>query len=226
MTVKFRSKNIASLVAGLAFVTIGALPSSAQTPAAPIPAPVQGAQKATPPPTAPSAASVASTASAVPPEYLIGSEDVLAIIFWRDKEMSSEVSVRPDGMISLPLLNDVHAAGLTPQQLQERIVEESKKFVEDPSVTVVVKQINSRKVFITGEIGKPGPYPLTGPTTVLQLIAVAGGLRDYARGDRIAIMRVENGKPVSYQFNFKEVMKKKNLKQNIELKPGDTIIVP
>jgi polysaccharide biosynthesis/export protein len=227
MTVKFRSKNIASLAAGLAFVTMAAQSSFAQAPA-PIPAPVQGAQKATPPPAspAPSATSVPAVAAALPPEYLIGSEDVLSIIFWRDKEMSSEVSVRPDGMISLPLLNDVHAAGLTPQQLQERIVEESKKFVEDPSVTVVVKAINSRKVFITGEIGKPGPYPLTGPTTVLQLIAVAGGLRDYARGDKIAIMRVENGKPVSYRFNFKEVMKKKNLKQNIELKPGDTIIVP
>jgi len=227
MTVKFRSKNIASLAAALAFVTIAAQSSFAQAPA-PIPAPVQSAQKATPPPAspAPSATSVPAVAAAVPPEYLIGSEDVLSIIFWRDKEMSSEVSVRPDGMISLPLLNDVHAAGLTPQQLQERIVEESKKFVEDPSVTVVVKAINSRKVFITGEIGKPGPYPLTGPTTVLQLIAVAGGLRDYARGDKIAIMRVENGKPVSYRFNFKEVMKKKNLKQNIELKPGDTIIVP
>lgn len=228
MIAKFRSKNIASSLAGAALLTFAALPAAAQAPAAPMQVPVQTPQKATQPPAGPTptAASVAAAAVVVPPEYVIGSEDVLSIVFWRDKEMSSEVNVRPDGMISLPLLNDVHAAGLTPDQLKDRIMEQSKKFVEDPNITVVVKQINSRKVFITGEIGKPGPYPLTGPTTVLQLIAVAGGLRDYAHSEKIAIMRVENGKPVSYRFNFKEVLKKKNLKQNIELKPGDTIIVP
>ena len=112
----------------------------------------------------------------VPPEYTIGADDVLSVVFWRDKELTSDVTVRPDGKISLPLLNDVHASGLTPAQLKDRIVEESKKYVEDPNVTVVVKQINSRKVFITGEVGKPGPYPLMAPTTVMQLLVVAGGL--------------------------------------------------
>jgi polysaccharide export outer membrane protein len=199
-------------------MTIAAIPCGAQTsqPSKP---------KAASPP---AAAAATGTTAAVPfaPDYLIGAEDILSIVFWRDKDMSAEVMVRPDGMISLPLLNEVHAAGLTPTQLKDLLVEQSKKFVEDPNVTVVIKQINSRKVFITGEIAKPGPYPLTGPTTILQLISVAGGLRDYAKSDKIAIMRIENGKPLSYRFNFQEVLKNKNLKQNIELKPGDTIIVP
>ena len=98
--------------------------------------------------------------------------------------------------------------------------------MEDANITVVVRQINSRKVFITGEVNKPGPYPLTAPTTVLQLIAMAGGLREYADSKKIVIMRNENGKQISLQFNYKDVVAGKNLKQNIELKPGDTVVVP
>jgi polysaccharide biosynthesis/export protein len=147
-------------------------------------------------------------------------------VYWRDKDMSAEVTVRPDGKISLPLLNDLQAAGLTPDQLRDRLVAESKRFIEDPNVTVVVRQINSRKVFITGEVNKPGPYPLSGPTTVLQLIAVAGGLRDYADEKNIVIVRTENGRQASYRFNYKDVASRKNLGQNIALKPGDTVIVP
>jgi len=162
----------------------------------------------------------------MPPEYTIGADDVLSVVFWRDKELTSEVTVRPDGKISLPLLNDVQATGLTPAQLKDRIVEESKKYVEDPNVTVVVKDIKSRKVFITGEVRKPGPYPLTGSTTVLQMISISGGLADFAKPDKISIVRVENGKPVSYKFNYKQVIEGKKLVQNIELKPGDTIVVP
>jgi polysaccharide export outer membrane protein len=151
---------------------------------------------------------------------------VLSVIFWRDKELTADVTVRPDGKISLPLLNDVQATGLTPAQLRDRIVEESKKYVEDPNVTVVVKQINSRRVFITGEVKKPGPYALTAATSVLQMISIAGGLADYAKTDKISIVRVESGKPKSFKFNYKQVIEGKNLAQNIELKPGDTIIVP
>jgi polysaccharide export outer membrane protein len=123
-------------------------------------------------------------------------------------------------------LNDIQAAGLTPAQLKDRISEEAKKYVEDPNVTVEVKAINSRKVFITGEVRKPGPYPLTGSATVLQLISIAGGLADYAKGDKITIVRAEAGKQTSFRFNYKEVLNQKKLAQNIELKPGDTIIVP
>ena len=177
------------------------------------------------PPTPPSGR-LAAPGVTLPPEYTIGADDVLSIVFWRDKELTADVTVRPDGKVSLPLLNDVQASGLTPAQLKDRIVEESKKYVEDPNVTVVVKEIKSRKVFITGEVRKPGPYLLTGATTVLQMISIAGGLADYARPDKISIVRVENGKPVSFKFNYKEVIEGKKLTQNIELKPGDTIIVP
>jgi polysaccharide export outer membrane protein len=161
-----------------------------------------------------------------PPDYLIGPEDVLTIIFWRDKDMSADVVVRPDGKVSLPLLNDIQASGLSPEELRVALTESAGKLVEEPNVTVVVKAINSRKVFVTGQVNKPGPYPLAAPTTVLQLIATAGGLMEYADSKNVRVMRTENGKPVSYKFNYKDVIKGKNLKQNIELKPGDTIIVP
>lgn len=168
----------------------------------------------------------AVTGVATPADYVIGADDVLTVVFWREKDMSSEVAVRPDGKISLPLLNEVQASGLTPEQLRLQLTTAAAKFIEEPTVTVVVKQINSRKVFITGMVGKPGPYPLSGPMTVLQLIAMAGGLHEYADSKNISIVRVVDGRQTSFRFNYKDVMKRKNLQQNIELKPGDTIIVP
>jgi polysaccharide export outer membrane protein len=161
-----------------------------------------------------------------PPDYVIGPDDVLTVVFWREKELSSEVAVRPDGKITLPLMNDIQAAGLTPEQLRDELTKAAAKYVEGPTVTVVVKAINSRKVFITGMISKPGPYALSGPTTVTQLIAMAGGLHEFADKKNITILRQEAGREVALRFNFQDVMKRKNLKQNIELKPGDTIIVP
>ena len=190
------------------------------------------AQQNPPSPTPAGPATIASAPAAVPngvstpPDYLIGPEDVLSIVFWRDKDMSGEVVVRPDGKISLPLLNDIQASGLSPEQLRVALTEAAGKLIEDPNVAIVVKAINSRKVFVTGQVNKPGPYPLAAPTTVLQLIATAGGLLEYADSKNVRVMRTENGKPVSYKFNYKDVIKGKNLKQNIELKPGDTIIVP
>jgi polysaccharide biosynthesis/export protein len=159
-----------------------------------------------------------------PAGFVIGPDDVLSIIFWRDKEMSTQVTVRPDGKISLPLLNEVQAAGLTPADLCTHLAAESKRFFENPKVTVVVSQINSRKVFITGQIVKPGSYALTAPTTVLQLISMAGGLKDFADSKNITIVRHENGQVSSSLFNYKELTR--NLSQNIELKPGDTVVVP
>jgi polysaccharide export outer membrane protein len=161
-----------------------------------------------------------------PPGYIIGADDILSIIYWRDKDMSTDVQVRPDGVISLPLLNEVVAAGLTPIQLRDRINEESQKYMEDPNVTVVVKQINSRKVYITGQVGKIGAYPLSGPMTVLQLLSTVGGIGEFAKSKNIMILRTENGRQVSHRFNYKEVVSGKKLAQNIELKPGDTIVVP
>lgn len=159
-----------------------------------------------------------------PAGFVIGPEDVLSIVFWRDKEMSTEVTVRPDGKISLPLLDEVQAAGLTPAELRADLVEESKRFFGNPNVTVVVNQINSRKVFITGQVVKPGPYVITVPTTVLQLIAMAGGLKDFADSKNIMIVRHESGRTTSHVFNYREI--RRNLRQNIELKPGDTVVVP
>lgn len=174
---------------------------------------------ALPPATAPSGTELA-------PDYVIGPDDVLAIVFWREKELSGEVTVRPDGRISLPLLNDISAAGLTPDQLRDRVLQRAATLVEDPQATVVVKTVNSRKVFITGMVERPGSYPLTNRTTVLQLIATAGGLREFAKSGDIVMIRNDKGRETRFQFDYKEVVKGKKLEQNLELKPGDTVVVP
>jgi polysaccharide export outer membrane protein len=192
------------------------------TPAAPVPpAPV-------PPAKAPAKADVrpVPTGVALPPGYVIGADDILTIVFWRDKDMSADVVVRPDGKVTLPLVNDVDAAGKTPEELRKAITEAASRFVEEPTVSVVVKQINSRRVYITGMVGKSGAYPLSAPTTVLQLISMAGGLSEFAHSKNIIINRAENGRQVALKFNYSDVQKGKNLHQNIELKPGDTVIVP
>jgi len=175
---------------------------------------------------APASAVVVAPGVQTPADFIIGSDDVLNVVFWRDKDMSSEVQVRPDGKISLPLLNDVQASGLTPEQLRVAIEEKADKLLEDPSVSVVVKTINSRRVYITGQVAKAGIYPLLERTTVLQLIAMAGGVGEYADSKKIQIVRTENGKPVSHKFNYQDFVKGKNVAQNIELKSGDTVIVP
>ena len=162
----------------------------------------------------------------LPAGFVIGPEDVLSIVFWRDKEMSADVVVRPDGKISLPLLNDVQAAGTTPDQLRAELTRAAGKFIADPNASVVVKEIHSRKIFITGNVSKPGTYPLSGEMSVLQLIALAGGLAEYADAKNIVVMRSEAGTPQAFKFNYKEVVRQKNVQQNIALKPGDTIVVP
>jgi polysaccharide export outer membrane protein len=160
--------------------------------------------------------------------YIIGPDgDVLSVVFWRDKDMSGDVAGRPDGKISLPLMNDVQAGGLTPSQLRDAVNTMARQYVEDPNVTVVVKEIKSRKVFITGMVEKPGPYPLNGPTSVVQLISVAGGLKEFTDGKKILIMRTDkSGRQSAHLFNYQKVVAGKNLEQNIELQPGDTVVVP
>jgi len=173
------------------------------------------------PPNAPAPAGVA-----LPPGYVIGPEDVLTIVVWREKDMSTDTVVRPDGKISLPLLNDLQAAGLTPDQLKASIEKAALKLVAEPNATVIVKTINSRKVHILGNVGKSGTYPLAGEMTVLQLIALAGGLQEYADEKHITVMRKEDGKDQVLKFNYKDVVRQKNMEQNVLLKPGDTVIVP
>jgi polysaccharide export outer membrane protein len=174
----------------------------------------------------PSAPPAVPTGPTLPADYVVGPEDVLSVVFWREREMSADVLVRPDGRISLPLLNDVEVAGLTPDQVRERVIEGAKKFVEEPSATVVVKQINSRKVYITGNVERPGPFPLLRPTTILQLISLAGGLKEFAKSGDIVVVRVDGAQQATFPFNYDDVKNRKNLAQNILLKPGDTVIVP
>ena len=171
-------------------------------------------------------AAAPQTAAKLPPGYTIGPGDVLAISFWRDKEMSSDVVVRPDGRISLPLLNEIAAGGLTPDQLRERLLAAAGQFVDDPNATVIVKEIHSRRAFITGNVEKPGMYPLTGSMTVMQLIATAGGLREFVAGRNIVILRREAGRDVRLPFDYQAVVKGQKLDQNVDLRPGDTVIVP
>jgi polysaccharide export outer membrane protein len=169
---------------------------------------------------------VPAAAVAPPAGYVIGPDDHLKISFWRNTELSAEVVVRPDGRISLPLLNDVEAAGLTPEQLRDRLIERARSFVEDANATVVVAEIRSRRVFIAGNVDKPGAYPLNSPTTVLQLIATAGGLREFVKGKDIVIVRGAGEKQSRFKFNYQDVVRGKRLAQNIALQPGDTVIVP
>lgn len=184
-------------------------------------------------PSAPPAATTAATVPAapkgvdVPEDYVMGPDDVLAVLFWREKDMSvDQVVIRPDGMVTLPLLNDVKASGLTPDQFRETVMKEATQYIEDPNVTVVVKQINSRKVYVTGQVLKAGSFPLTSPTTVMQALAMAGGPSEYAKLNDIVVMRTVAGKTQTQKFNYKDVIKGKKLEQNILLKPGDTVVVP
>ena len=177
-------------------------------------------------PAATSPGAVAPARADLPPDYVIGIDDVLEVMFWKDRELSREVIVRPDGKIALQLLDEVQAAGLTPEQLRDMLLTEARKIIEDPSVTVIVKQINSRKVFITGQVEKPGMYPLTSSMTVLQLISLAGGLKEFAKEKEIVVMRLERGTPLAYPFNYQDILKGRRLSQNIALKPGDTVVVP
>ena len=201
-------------------------PSPAQA-AAPAPAPAKP-QRAVPPPATTPSAPRPSAAGGVPvgADFTIGPEDVLGVVFWRDQDMSQDVTVRPDGMITLPLIRDIKAAGLKPNELADRIQEAAKEYIAEPAVTVVVRQMNSRKVFITGEVFKPGAYPLASSMTVMQLIAVAGGLTEFADGKKISVMRVEGGESRTYEFNYKDVARGKKREQNLVLKPGDTVVVP
>jgi len=160
-------------------------------------------------------------------DYLIGPTDVLSILVWGEKDLSSEVVVRPDGKISLPLINDVVAAGFTPEQLRKQLTESVRRFVKDPPVvTVVVKQVNNNRAFITGQVLRSGPYVLSGPTTVMQLLSLAGGFTEFADRKHIVIMRLENGGQRSWSFNYDDVIKRQDLSQNIILKAGDTVVVP
>jgi polysaccharide export outer membrane protein len=162
-----------------------------------------------------------------PDSYIIGAEDILTINVWKEQEMSRQVPVRPDGMISLPLLGDVKASGLTPLQLQDQLTTDMKKYISDPQITVIVNQVNSLNFNVVGEVLKPGYYPLTRRMTILDAIAISGGFRDFAKTKKIYVLRTQaDGKQIRIPFNYKNVIRGKNSQQNIELQPRDTLVVP
>jgi len=169
---------------------------------------------------------VSPKAAAQDPNYVIGSQDVLDISVWKEADLTRVVPVRPDGKISLPLLNDVQAAGLTPTQLAESITTSLKKFVTDPQVTVIVAQINSQRIYIVGEVTRAGAYPLLPDMTMLQALSSAGGFTPFANLKKIYMFRIEGGKQVKYPFNYKDVISGKHTEQDVMLKAGDTIVVP
>lgn len=165
-------------------------------------------------------------AATTDPNYMIGAQDVLDISVWKEPELSRSVPVRPDGKISLPLLNDVQASGLTPTQLAAQITSGLNKFMTNPQVTVIVEQINSQRVYILGEASRVGTYTLLPGMTVLQALSNAGGFTPFANSRKIYVMRTENGKQTKYFFNYKDVVNGKHAEQNIVLQNGDTIYVP
>jgi len=164
-------------------------------------------------------------ADASPSDYVLGADDMLHITVWNETNMTETLPVRPDGKISLPLINDIQAAGLTPMQLRESITEKLKKYIADPRVTVVVTAMNSRRVFVSGEVLHTGAMPLLPNMTMLQALAAAG-FTQFANLKGIYVLRLENGKQVKLPFNYKEVIKGNHPEQNIPLRPGDTVVVP
>jgi polysaccharide export outer membrane protein len=176
-----------------------------------------------------SATGAAPTASQVQlnnAEYKIGAQDVLRIDVWKELEVSRAVPVRPDGKISLPLLNDVQAAGLTPMQLSGVIANGLKKYMNDPQVTVSVSEINSRRIYVTGEVARAGAFPLLPNMTVLQALSSSGGFTQFAKLKNIYVLRTEDGQQVKLPFNYKDTVNGKKPEQNVLLQPGDVIVVP
>jgi len=158
--------------------------------------------------------------------YIIGPEDILYIHVWREEALSRTVPVRTDGYISLPLINEIKAAGLTPLQLREKLTTRFKEFLETPNVSVIVMEANSFKVYVSGQVRNPGVYRLRSEMTLLQIIPMAGGFTEWANQKKILLIRKENGKEVRYIINYKKIVSGEDIGSNIILKAGDTIIVP
>lgn len=158
--------------------------------------------------------------------YLIGPGDVLDIQVWREPDLSRTFTVRPDGKITMPLLDDVQAAGLSPMQLKAVIERDLARFIDGPTVSVGVAEINSKFVYVLGKVNTPGQLPLQRGMTVMQALSLAGGFAEWADEKNIVILRERQGKKERIPFNYKDVSMGKNLEANIVLQPGDTIVVP
>lgn len=162
-----------------------------------------------------------------PSHFVIGPGDVLAINVFKEPEASvPSIVVRPDGFISMPMVKEVEAAGLTPVELEKVLSQKFARFLRDADVAVIVKEVHSEKVYVIGAVKKEGPITIRAPLTVLQAIAEAGGLTDYARRGKLYILRRENGKEVQLPFQYSAVIRGEHSEQNIVLQPGDTVVVP
>jgi polysaccharide biosynthesis/export protein len=160
-----------------------------------------------------------------PSDYVIGADDTLHITVWKEPDMTVTLPVRPDGKVSLPLLDDVQAAGMTPMQLGALIKEKLKKYIADPRVTVVVTAMNSQRIYVLGEVTHTGAMALLPNMTVLQALSSAG-FTQFANLKAIYLLRMQNGQQTKMPFNYKDALKGRGTQQNIVLRPGDTIVVP
>jgi polysaccharide export outer membrane protein len=198
-------------------LTMAAIPSRAQTNAQPNQGPATRTD---------ATGNAVSKSATDDPNYVIGAQDILDVNVWKEPELSRAVPVRPDGKISLPLLNDVQAAGLTPSQLAAQVTTSLNRYLTNPQVTIIVSQINSQRIYLLGEVGRAGAYVLLPGMTVLQALSNAGGFTPFANTKKIYVLRQENGKQQKLFFNYKDVIEGKQPVQNIELKAADTIVVP
>jgi polysaccharide export outer membrane protein len=164
----------------------------------------------------------------VTPDYIIGPEDVLEITVWKNAELSKVVPVRPDGRISMPLIGDVTAVGRTAGQLTQEITARLKAYMENPTVSILIREVNSYAIFVLGEVNKPGKYPLKSKTTLLQALTLAGGLKPEAARNKIGVFRFgRNGeKDIKLKLSYDDIVLREGSEHNIELKPGDTVVVP
>jgi polysaccharide biosynthesis/export protein len=233
---KTMGKLICALIVLLGLISIAALAQDAAAPASDTDAakPVlpssdnpKAEAKATPLPTTDTPVSRVGTPPSLPDGYVIGVGDALDINVWKEGELSKSVGVRPDGMITLPLIGEIKAVGLTPNELQQHLTEALSKVLSDPQVTVIVTGINSLSFNIMGNVLKPGYYPLLHPVTILDAIALSGGFRDFAKQKKIYILRATaDGKEKKIFFNYKDVIRGRNMAQNIYLQPRDVLVVP
>ena len=211
-------------MAALAFIATGvslSLAAPNQAPAAAAPAAGRSATSPAPANTAPTNPELGGVA-VDPTSYVIGVQDLLYVRVWREQDFTSNYAVRPDGKITLPLIGDVQAAGLTPERLAAQLKQGLSDYINNPDVTVTVTQVNSKKYFITGEVGRPGEFPLAVPVRVFDALSNAGGFREFANKKKIVIIRGSE----RLKFNYTDIIKGKNLEQNILLQNGDTIVVP
>jgi polysaccharide biosynthesis/export protein len=219
---KLRSKTVVS-----ALILMGSLALAQEVPQPPPPPPASGSVSDS----ADSSGASSEKRSSVAPqgqsgaEYVIGPEDVLHIAVWKESDLTATLPVRPDGKISLPLLNDVQASGLTPLQLASSLTEKLKKYIADPRVTVVVTTINSKKIYLVGEVLHSGAAALSPNMTVLQALSSAG-LNQFAKTNKIYVLRTENGRQQKLPVNYRKLVKGERIEENYLLRPGDTIVVP